>query len=345
MQGEALNLGPIEPWDEEVNGIELLTKLTTVFNRYLVMPKGAAEAMALWTVYTHCFEIAQFSPRLAFTSALPRSGKTTALDILSFLVPKPLSTSNISPAAVFRVIEKVEPTLMIDEADTFLEEKSNELRGILNSGHRRGGAFVTRVVGDDYEPRNFSTWCPMAIAKIGVLPATLQDRSINIKMQRKKTTAKVRVFVWGKAPGLRNLARMCARWARDNKKELKRAKPEQPKELYNDRAKDNWRLLFAIADSVGGEWSDLARDTAIALTVDEDDVAIQTGEGIVSLVEDRWVAKGGAYTEFELREKFKTILPTGRIGGIIGKLVEAGELEVESSSRSPHRLLVPKGEG
>ena len=64
---------------------------------------------------------------------------------------------------------------MIDEADTFLAE-AEELRGVLNSGHRRTGEVI-RDVGDDFEPRRFSTWAPVAIAAIGKIPGTLEDRS------------------------------------------------------------------------------------------------------------------------------------------------------------------------
>ena len=340
LQGEAVKLLVPEPWDEEVDGLQLLKKLVAVFKRYLVMPEGAAEAMALWVIFTHCFEAAQIAPRLAFTSALPRSGKTTALDIISFLVPKALPTSNIHAAAVFRIIEDCQPTLMLDEADTFLQE-DGELRGILNSGHRKGLAIVIRCVGDDHEPRAFSTWCPMALAKIGAFPDTLADRSIIIRMQRKQPGDKVRNFAWGKSPGLRNLAKMAARWSVDNLKELKRAKPERPEGLFNDRAVDNWRLMLAIADQIGGEWPVLARKIAVSLSVDEDDAAVQTEQGVVALVGDRWLAKGGAYTEHELRERFSTVLPSGRIGGIITRLVDDGVLRVDGKSRAPHRLLLP----
>src|SRR5450631_3992533 len=89
----------------------------------------------------------------------------------------PLPTANISAAAVFRTIEMKRPVLLIDEADTFLGE-SEDLRGILNSGHRAGGQVI-RTVGDDHETRAFATFSPVAIAQIGKLPGTLADRSIS----------------------------------------------------------------------------------------------------------------------------------------------------------------------
>jgi putative DNA primase/helicase len=96
------------------------------------------------------------------------------------------------------------PTLLIDEADTFLKD-NDELRGVLNTGHRRGGQ-VTRTVGDDLEPRQFTTWSPAAIAMIGRLPDTLDDRAIAIRLRRRKATEKVRAFRSDRTDELRVLA-------------------------------------------------------------------------------------------------------------------------------------------
>jgi putative DNA primase/helicase len=92
----------------------------------------------------------------------------------------------MSSAAVFRAVEAFAPTLIIDEADTFLTPEKPELIGILNSSHVRATAYVVRVVGDDHEVKSFSTWCAKAIALIGELPGTLQDRSIIVRMHRKR---------------------------------------------------------------------------------------------------------------------------------------------------------------
>ena len=98
------------------------------------------------------------------------------MDVLTRLLPRVLSVAGITAAAIFRTVELARPTLLIDEADTFLQQ-NDELRGVLNSGHRRGGNVV-RLLGDGHEPRQFSTFAPVAIAMIGKLPNTLADRSI-----------------------------------------------------------------------------------------------------------------------------------------------------------------------
>jgi hypothetical protein len=161
-QGHALSLPEPKPWPDPVNGADLLNELSAIIRRYVVMSAYAADTAALWVVHTYLLKGFGISPRLAITSPEKRCGKTTLLDVLARLVMRPLPTSNATTAAIFRVVEMRQPTLLIDEADTFLKENV-ELRGILNSGHRKGGA-VLRTVGEDLEPRSFSTYSACAMA-------------------------------------------------------------------------------------------------------------------------------------------------------------------------------------
>lgn len=169
-----------EPWPESVNGAVLLDDLLATCQRYLILPDGAGVALCLWIIHSWAHDAAHVSPVLGITSPSMRCGKSNVLKLLGALVYRTLHTSSITAAALFRAVEKWRPTLLIDEADSFLGDKE-ELRGVLNSGHSRSGAFVIRTVGKDFEPRRFSTWAPKAIAMIGKLPGTLADRSIRIE--------------------------------------------------------------------------------------------------------------------------------------------------------------------
>jgi len=264
-----------EPWEEPVDGVALLDELTAIFNRFLVLPDGAAETEALWILHTHCFDTAYFTPYLNINSPEPECGKTTNLDLLGHLTAKPLLSSNITAPAVFRTVETHQPTLLIDEADTFLALK-DELRGVLNSGNRKTTAFTVRLerVGDGWEPRRFSTWCPKAFSLIGRLPLTLEGRSIVVTMQRKTRAEQVEEFNPQKmASELETLQRKCARWARDNLGALTGAEPPIPDELHN-RIRDKWKTLLAIAEVAGGDWPERTRKAALSLSVEDKESSI-----------------------------------------------------------------------
>ena len=179
-QGASLTLDDPEPWPEEVDGGELLNELVQTLRKFVAMEDPAFTATALWILHAHAHDAAFISPLLAIMSPEKRCGKTTLLHLIGPMVPRPLTTSNITSAALFRAVEKYRPTLLVDEADSFLRDKE-ELRGVLNSGQSKATAFVIRTVGDDHEPRRFSTWAPKVVALIGNLPDTLEDRSIVIQ--------------------------------------------------------------------------------------------------------------------------------------------------------------------
>src|SRR5215475_11584042 len=114
---------------------------------------------------------------------------------------------------IFLGVEALHPTLLIDEADTFINGDADGLRGILNSGHRRSTASVLRTVGDAYDLKTFSTWCPKAIAAIGKLPGTLADRSIVIEMRRRSAAEKAEGLRFDRvATELEPLRQQMVRW-------------------------------------------------------------------------------------------------------------------------------------
>ncbi|MCB9973116.1 MAG: DUF3631 domain-containing protein [Rhodospirillales bacterium] len=286
-------IGPqeAEPWHEEIDGLELFNDLVTVFKQYLALQKYQAEAMALWSVFSYCIDASNIAPKLLVYSPEKRCGKTTLLDVLIGLVWKPLSTSNITPAAIFRTIEAIGGTIVIDEADTFINE-SPEINGIINSGHRKSAAYVIRLVGDSHEPKHFSTWAPNIIAMIGKPTDTIVDRSILIQMKRKKPDDSVQRFIPHKAePELKVLASKIARWRDDNFTSLCDADPETPTGM-NDRAADNWRPLLAIADLIGGDCSETARLAAMTLAESEQEEG-NTSIGVVLLADIKDVFESG----------------------------------------------------
>jgi putative DNA primase/helicase len=254
----------VEPWPEEVDGQQLLDELAATFRRFVILPTHAAETLALWTILTYTHDCFQHSPILLPRSATKRCGKSTLVSLLAELVHRGLPASNLTPAVIFRVIEQHHPTLLIDEVDSFMDV-SEEMRGILNSGHQRSTAMVYRVeeVNGQRETVGFSTWAPKLLAMIGKPPATILDRAISIKMERKLRgdTVEKRRHTAVDMDGLR---RRCVRWASNNAEALTAAWPEMPDAL-NDRQADSWEPLIAIADCAGPLWAERARQAALVL--------------------------------------------------------------------------------
>ncbi|MGO8780423.1 MAG: DUF3631 domain-containing protein [Rhodomicrobium sp.] len=282
-------IATLEPWPEAVDGGELLRELAAAFKRHVVMSDEEALAAALWVLHSHMLDAASISPILMVKSPQKKCGKTTLMKMLKWLAAEALMASNLTASSVFRVIDQWQPTLIIDEGDSFLKN-SEELRGVLNSGHDREGACVLRTVetGKGHTIKEFSTWAAKAIALIGAAPDTLEDRSIPIKLRRKLRSEKI-VRLRSCVQEIKNIGRKCARWSADNLEELRGRDAAVPRELVNDRAADNWRVLLDIAEQIGGEWPARARVAALAVEGVESEPDADGGEGIRLLADCRTV--------------------------------------------------------
>jgi uncharacterized protein DUF3631 len=251
LQGSAVFLPEIELWPDAVNGADTLSEIAETFARYVVLPDGGADALALWAAHAHGFKAFLCSPRLNIRSPEKRCGKTTLRDVVSIFVPRPLLTENLTVAVLFRLVNAHAPTILADEYDAWLKE-NEDLRGLLNSGHRRGGQ-VLRCVGDNNDVRGFKVFAPAVLCGIGELPATLHDRSIVIRLERAKPGELRERFDSRRVDRENELCCKLARWCADNAAKFESCDPQLPPGAFN-RLADNWRPLFAIAEIAGGDW-------------------------------------------------------------------------------------------
>ena len=208
-----------------------------------------------------------------------------------------------------RIIEQDKPTLLLDEADSYMGKNGNDdLRGILNSGHKRSGAYILRTVGEKHEPKQFSTWAPMALAGIGKTWETLQDRSIVIKLRRKAAGESVTPMRESKLkPELEPIRRQLARWSTDYLVALDVVQdcelPMPP--AFINRLGDNWRPLFAVASLCGT--SDKVRAAALSI-VENDDPSESADVILLADIRDIFSADGGPFiTSKDLAKKLAEI--------------------------------------
>ena len=247
----------LQPWPHPVNGEDLLDELVALIEAHVALPNDAAVAVAIWIVHTWLPGAKFHTPRLTLLSPIRGCGKSTLLDLVGLLVAHPESTSNISTAAFFRGISQRPQTLLIDEADRFLTDKE-DLIGAVNAGFAQNGA-ITRCVGDHHQPHRFRCFAPVALAAIGNLPTTIEDRSIVISLQKRPIGQALKRLRRDQPYSFNDRRRQIASWANDNFDWVKSHDPSIPTEIANDRAKDCARPLLAIADAVGGRWCGIGR--------------------------------------------------------------------------------------
>ena len=257
LQGHAIEWSEVKPWANPVDGALLLDEIAELIRRYVVMPDGMVDGVALWIGHTWIHHSLGISTFLNITSATKRCGKSLLLEVIAELVPRPSPVSGLTTGpTLFRFIERDEPTLLLDEADTYLKN-SEGLRGIINGSQRRDIAKIMRTVGTDYEPQCFSTWCPKVICGIGGLPDTVLDRSIIIRLERRPArTGDLPKWRDRDRQAIEDMKRKLVRWTADNINSIltQRNDVTFPPKLH-DRACDAWEALLAIGDAAGREWA------------------------------------------------------------------------------------------
>ena len=262
------------PWGEgDTTGAELLADVEGFLGRFVAYPSEAARvAHVLWVAHAHAMDAWESTPRIAFLSPEPGSGKTRALEITELLAPRPVEAVNVTPAYLFRKVgdEAGAPTILFDEIDTVFGPKAKrdneEIRGLLNAGHRRGAVAGRCVVkGKTILTEEIPAYCAVALAGLGDLPDTILTRSVIVRMRRRAPSEAIEPYRRREhsAEG-HELRDRIEIWTSGIIEALGAARPSMPTGI-EDRDADVWEPLLAIADAAGGDWPERARVTAVTL--------------------------------------------------------------------------------
>jgi Protein of unknown function (DUF3631) len=251
---------------------QILDGIHDFLGHFVIYPsKEAHDAHVLWIAHTHVMDAWESTPRIAFLSPEPASGKTRALEVSELLVPNPVEAVNVSPAYLFRKVggEEGLPTILFDEIDTVFGPKAKEneeIRALLNAGHRRGAVTGRCVVhGKTVKTEDIPAYSAVALAGLGWLPDTIFSRSIIIRMRRRASHEKVTPFrrrIYEKE-GNKHRDHLAA-WAAVSVKEMTEARPTMP-EGIEDRNADVWEALLAIAEAADEHWAERAKVAAVTL--------------------------------------------------------------------------------
>jgi hypothetical protein len=257
---------PMSPVIE--NGAEVLDLVEAHLSRFISYPSTETKiAHVLWIAHTHRMDKWDTTPRIAFLSPEPASGKSRALEVTKPLVPRPVESVSATSAYLFRKVGGPEglPTILYDEIDTIFGPRSRDhedVRAMINAGHRRNataGRCVTR--GTIIETEELPAYCAIALAGLGDLPDTILSRSILIPMRRRLPNEEVEPYRSRQhdQEGKR-IFDVLSEWTSSVSFNL----PELPEEIQ-DRNADIWEPLLMVADAAGGQWPKKARVAAVAL--------------------------------------------------------------------------------
>lgn len=284
----------VDPWPDPVDADALLSDMAGTIKRFIICDAEVVAASALWCAATWLVDVASVCPILLINAPEKACGKTQLLTVVGKLVRRPAQASGISSSALFRLVEKYQPTLLVDEIETVLTKESEDLRGLLNAGHTRESAFVWRsvAVGDDFEPRRFAVFGFKALAGINAdrLAETITSRAVVAQLRRKLPHETAERLRHAEPDLFDTLQSKLARWADDNRGAIRAARPKLPDAL-GDRDQDNWEPLLAIADLAGQRWATYARTAALKLCGQAGEAGQSTGAELLADIRDVFEGK------------------------------------------------------
>jgi hypothetical protein len=258
------------PWDEEVDIVELLATIEAKFRRYVVATEAVVTATVLWVPFTYVVEVATHAPKLLFTFPEKDAGKSTALHVTRWMSQRSYAAVEATGAVLYRIIDRLKPTLFLDEADTLLQRRT-ALAHIINQSWTNDGSKIPRARASDKGYDEYDVFGAQAIGMKKLnMPDTTQSRCIICLIWPRLASEPVEDFTYRDDDEFKVIRRKLMRWAIDNAVTLRAARPEFPPG-FNNRVRTNWKMLLAIADLAGDNWPKRARKAALELETGRDE--------------------------------------------------------------------------
>ncbi len=271
---DAVEADQLPPFDGDLTG--LLNDVHDYIARFVFADPTALDLLTLYVLHSHVVDTGRTAVYVNLTSAEPGSGKSTVLEVLELLVRFPvLMEAMTSTAALFRLLDKT-PTLLLDEVDTVFSprpgDKTEEMRGILNSGYRKGKRIYRVANPSSDRVRAYEPFGPKVMAGLRELPPTLAHRCFSIHLRRALPEEIGEDFdvdiaeVEATAEGLKQRCEAWAEYAEDDMRDPLR-KPAKLPEL-DVRRNQLAAPLLRIADLAGGDWTRRARVAVVTIGAD-----------------------------------------------------------------------------
>lgn len=180
----------------EIDPANLYSKIVKHIGRFIIFPSDAyLSFVALWIMGTYVFTLFRHYPYV-WLNAEKNSGKTSLMEISSPIAFNGELITSPTESVIFRDISNNLICMFIDEVEKFTKkdkDKDSGLMSLLNQGFGKSGVVKRseKIFEGGFRVETFSPYAPKMFAGINDIEDSLKDRTVPIRLLRKKTSEKV----------------------------------------------------------------------------------------------------------------------------------------------------------
>jgi hypothetical protein len=185
LPSEAQEYGTVE---------DLFAEVKSFLHRYVDISPVFEDIATSYILLSWVYERFNELPYLRFRGD-PGSGKTRCLLAIGSICYKPILASGASTASpVFRLLDSVKGTLILDESDFRVSDEKAEIIKILNNGNAKGFPVLRSelVNKQEFDPRAYYVFGPKVLATRGYFQdRALESRCLTEEMGQRRMRADI----------------------------------------------------------------------------------------------------------------------------------------------------------
>jgi len=146
------------------NEEEIIGEIRAFIHKYLDISEVFEQIATYYVLFTWMYDRFNEVPYLRAIGDFG-SGKSRFLQSVGILCYKPVFTGGATtPSPIFRIINEVHGTLIIDEADFKFSDMTSEIVKILNTGYQKGMPVLRSEGKGTFEVKAYDVFCPKIVA-------------------------------------------------------------------------------------------------------------------------------------------------------------------------------------
>lgn len=143
---------------------EILAEIQTFIHKYVDISDVFEQIATYYVLFTWMFDRFNEVPYLRAIGDFG-SGKSRFIQAIGILCYKPIFTGGATtPSPIFRIVNEVKGTLIIDEADFKFSDMTSEIVKILNTGYQKGMPVLRSEGKGTFEVKAYDVYCPKIVA-------------------------------------------------------------------------------------------------------------------------------------------------------------------------------------